>query len=173
MSLIIQYIASVDEATGNIRHLELTGKGLPSEGRIPNSEPPQILIHLKSSDKEGWAGYSSTQILEQFWWSGEEWKHRGPRPGDFYSWNFTDKTWDFDREAFLKILRDERDCRLFKCDWTQAADSPLNDLQKEEWKIYRQALRDIPSAFGDVDTLQQVGWPNPPDGSNIEFTMVL
>ena len=74
---------------------------------------------------------------------------------------------------FLKILRDERDCRLFKCDWTQAADSPLNDLQKEEWKIYRQALRDIPSAFGDVDTLQQVGWPNPPDGSNIEFTMVL
>jgi|TARA_R100000742_G_C4236664_1_gene57145 hypothetical protein len=32
---------------------------------------------------------------------------------------------------------------LKECDWTQANDSPLSDSKKEEWKVYRQALRDM------------------------------
>ncbi len=43
-------------------------------------------------------------------------------------------------------LRDERNKRLALCDWTQLPDAQLKftEQQKEEWRAYRQALRDIP-----------------------------
>jgi hypothetical protein len=40
-------------------------------------------------------------------------------------------------------LREERNYLLSQCDWTQVVDSVL--ANKEEWKTYRQALRDLPS----------------------------
>ncbi len=40
-------------------------------------------------------------------------------------------------------LREERNYLLSQCDWTQVVDSVLPN--KEEWKTYRQALRDLPS----------------------------
>lgn len=50
-------------------------------------------------------------------------------------------------------LRVRRDDLLFACDWTQLPDAPLTDAQKAEWRVYRQALRDVP----------QMGiWPIPP-----------
>lgn len=50
-------------------------------------------------------------------------------------------------------LRVRRDDLLFACDWTQLPDAPLTDAQKAEWRVYRQALRDVP----------QTGiWPIPP-----------
>ena len=42
------------------------------------------------------------------------------------------------------LLRIKRDSLLSQCDWTQGVDSPLSDSKKAEWKIYRQALRDLP-----------------------------
>lgn len=51
-------------------------------------------------------------------------------------------------------LRSRRDDLLFTCDWTQLPDAPLTDAQKAEWRVYRQALRDVP----------ETGiWPNSPD----------
>ncbi|MBP80228.1 MAG: hypothetical protein CL926_13285 [Deltaproteobacteria bacterium] len=43
----------------------------------------------------------------------------------------------------LEALRTHRDFLLRQSDWTQFNDSPLSDDKKNEWKIYRQALRDI------------------------------
>lgn len=55
-------------------------------------------------------------------------------------------------------VRGERDLRLARCDWTQAADAPLSPELKEAWRIYRQELRDV--------TLQEspaaVVWPQAP-----------
>ena len=42
------------------------------------------------------------------------------------------------------MLRSTRNGLLNKSDWTQTADSPLTEIQKEQWKIYRQVLRDLP-----------------------------
>ena len=42
------------------------------------------------------------------------------------------------------LLRIKRDSLLSQSDWTQGSDSPLSDSKKAEWKIYRQALRDLP-----------------------------
>jgi hypothetical protein len=46
---------------------------------------------------------------------------------------------------------------LYRTDWTQLPDSPCNDEQKEKWRIYRQAIRDI-----DVTIDKDIEWPDPP-----------
>ncbi len=43
-----------------------------------------------------------------------------------------------------EVFRDYRNNLLAQCDWTQAADSPLSNSKKNEWKTYRQKLRDLP-----------------------------
>jgi hypothetical protein len=55
-------------------------------------------------------------------------------------------------------IRYTRNELLTECDWTQLSDSPISEPKKEEWKIYRQALRDItlqPDPFYIV-------WPTKP-----------
>jgi hypothetical protein len=39
-------------------------------------------------------------------------------------------------------LRERRTAELNTSDWTQLSDSPLTAEAKEEWKVYRQGLRD-------------------------------
>ena len=66
------------------------------------------------------------------------------------------------REAsrdYWEELRAQRDFLLSQSDWTQGNDSPLNLQQKQEWKIYRQALRDVPS--NTIDPKSPV-WPLSP-----------
>jgi len=43
----------------------------------------------------------------------------------------------------LEALRLYRNGLLKESDWAVMPDSPLSDDKKAEWKIYRQALRDI------------------------------
>jgi hypothetical protein len=54
------------------------------------------------------------------------------------------------------IIRQERSAKLKECDWTQAADSPVN---KETWATYRQSLRDVPTQEGFPWTIT---WPTEP-----------
>lgn len=57
-----------------------------------------------------------------------------------------------------------RDIRLAASDWTQLSDSPLSEVKKAEWAVYRQALRDIPSKWPtDVNKTST----NPHDTKNI------
>lgn len=64
-------------------------------------------------------------------------------------------------EAWLGA-RTIRDGRLKQSDWTQVSDSPLTAEQRSEWQMYRQRLRDIPSDFSHVTSLEDVVWPDPP-----------
>ena len=63
----------------------------------------------------------------------------------------------------LRILRDDK---LFRCDWTQVPDAPLTEVQIEQWKIYRQTLRDLPENITDpkplVKDVTNSNWPGPP-----------
>ena len=43
----------------------------------------------------------------------------------------------------MKKLRETRNQMLTDSDWTAMPDSPLSDSKKDEWKTYRQALRDL------------------------------
>ena len=63
-----------------------------------------------------------------------------------------------DSEAGASV-RAERASKLAASDWTVLTDSPLTTAKKTEWKTYRQALRDIPSAEGFP---HDVTWPSEP-----------
>ena len=47
------------------------------------------------------------------------------------------------------LFRFERNRRLEMTDWTVLPDSPLSDSKIAEYKIYRQALRDLPANTTD------------------------
>ena len=61
----------------------------------------------------------------------------------------------------LAAIKTQRDSLLAGCDWTQAADSPLDDTTKAAWKTYRQQLRGYPDQTG-FDPLNPPAWPVPP-----------
>lgn len=59
-----------------------------------------------------------------------------------------------------RAVRDERDVRLAACDWVAARAADRNEPMPEEWRIYRQALRDV-TLKADPSEIE---WPvAPPD----------
>lgn len=70
----------------------------------------------------------------------------------------------------LKRLREERNFRIQACDYVFISDyaTLLSQEKLDEWKIYRQALRDItidaqPKLDATGMTLTGVEWPVPPN----------
>lgn len=61
-------------------------------------------------------------------------------------------------ESRWENIRSQRNVYLLESDWTQLEDSPLLAQIKEEWRVYRQALRDITN-FATPD---EVVWPEKP-----------
>lgn len=55
-------------------------------------------------------------------------------------------------------IRSQRNIYLAESDWTQLADVSLSEIKKEEWKQYRQGLRDITN----FDSPDHVVWPQKP-----------
>jgi len=65
----------------------------------------------------------------------------------------------------MRLLREERNLRLAKTDWMSFSDSPT---MSDDWKTYRQALRDLPAsaspkigADGNLD-MSSVTFPTEP-----------
>ena len=63
------------------------------------------------------------------------------------------------RQFNLIQLRIKRDAVLQQCDWVLVPDTPLSQEKIDEWKVYRQALRDLPSLAEDPEN---PGWPVAP-----------
>ena len=64
------------------------------------------------------------------------------------------------RQFNLIQLRIKRDILLQQCDWVVSiSDSPLPQEKIDEWKVYRQALRDLPSTTEDPSNPV---WPSIP-----------
>lgn len=57
-------------------------------------------------------------------------------------------------------IRTKRDQLIASTDWTQMIDSPLEADKREEFKIYRQALRDLPQSTDNPD---EIVWPVKPE----------
>lgn len=56
-------------------------------------------------------------------------------------------------------LRCERNIRISNTDWVMLSDISMTTEKKEEWKIYRQTLRDLPTNTVDPEN---VTWPTSP-----------
>ena len=71
---------------------------------------------------------------------------------------------ELDAAEPMKLLREERNKRLSDCDWRANSDLTMSD----EWKTYRQALRDLPASSTPVlDNNAPIGitsvtWPTKP-----------
>ena len=55
--------------------------------------------------------------------------------------------------SIWNVVRIDRDKLLAESDWTVMPDSPLSTSKQNEWKTYRQSLRDIPQ--GSVPTIDE------------------
>ena len=72
-----------------------------------------------------------------------------------------EKEWNdgaFDRA--LDDLRTTRNKLLVESDWTQSRDVTLSN--DDDWKTYRQSLRDITKDLTTVDDVNKVTWPTKP-----------
>ena len=70
----------------------------------------------------------------------------------------------------FRLLRIERNKRLAECDWVVAKHTEHGKMVPEDWKRYRQALRDLPSISyrPELDengrlNMDSVAWPTPPE----------
>lgn len=88
-----------------------------------------------------------------------KWSNRAPKPSPAHYWN---GSWVLDTDMIQKELRIRRTLLLSKSDWTQAADSPLSEQEKQAWREYRQALRDLPNDYADIKSLDEVQFPQQP-----------
>jgi len=64
------------------------------------------------------------------------------------------------REAETKSSRNKRNSLLTASDWTQLADSTLDNEGMVLWQGYRQALRDVPQ---QTDFPLKIQWPQQPE----------
>jgi hypothetical protein len=60
----------------------------------------------------------------------------------------------------LKSIRNQRNALLTACDYTQLVDCPLPEEKKQEWREYRQALRDFPNS---ITCPNHITWPTDPN----------
>ena len=76
----------------------------------------------------------------------------------------TNKLAELEAAEPMRLLREERNKRIAKTDWRASSDLEISNA----WKIYRQALRDLPvSASPKLDSnydldLTSVTWPTEP-----------
>lgn len=65
------------------------------------------------------------------------------------------------KQDFMTQLRYARDEKLRDGDWTQLRDCNLSEDSKNNWAVYRQALRDLPEFYSINEELDinNVVWP--------------
>ena len=72
---------------------------------------------------------------------------------------------EFKNAEPMNRLRNERNKRLQETDWKDLPSYPGTD--QEEWRTYRQALRDLPSSsspqLDEFGQLTNVTWPTKPE----------
>jgi hypothetical protein len=87
------------------------------------------------------------------------WSDRAPKPSNAHYW---DGEWKLDVAKLQKEIRTKRSFLLAKTDWTQVADAPISEQSKQDWRVYRQALRDLPQTYANIISIDEVQWPTPP-----------
>lgn len=72
--------------------------------------------------------------------------------------NKTQSEIDSETESMWQSVRVTRNQLLTACDWTQLPDVPLPTEKVEQWRKYRQDLRNIT----DSQSPYAISWPDPP-----------
>ena len=161
MASIIAWLANVNVSTGSIHEVYSIGAIIPENGTL-NDDGTKV-VHILTDNLTSLGFKSPAQFLTENHYdiANNSWVNRGTKPGSYYTW--VDSAWAIHTESLITDIRQLRDQKLFLCDWTQGADSPLTSTKKAEWATYRQALRDIMSNLpSDLDHPDNVSWPSTP-----------
>jgi len=67
---------------------------------------------------------------------------------------------DTNNSIVLEELRLYRNQMIADTDWTQIPDAPLTKAKKDQYKRYRTALRDLPSKYDTITSIEEVTFPN-------------
>ena len=152
--MTIYQVAIVDNSTGEIVGMYVPGATPPDEG-TDASDSTKSIVHMTSNVPDP-PEFQKTQYRKDGAWETREWK------GPFYKWK-ADESWEFDSSGFWTAVREDRNYRLLICDWTQLADTALDDDKKAEWATYRQALRGITEGTNiNAKSFDEMTWPTEP-----------
>lgn len=64
------------------------------------------------------------------------------------------------KKQLAERVRADRDTRIAEADWTQVLDAPITDECRDAFRVYRQALRDVPQ---QARFPEEVIWPEKPE----------
>ena len=92
------------------------------------------LNSLKPTHKWTWAGYNYADLV---------WDDSDAKPTEA---QINAELTKLNNAEPMKLLREKRNEKLAESDWTILSDSQLTTTKQNEWKTYRQALRDLPAS---------------------------
>ncbi len=95
-------------------------------------------------------------------WRNDAWEDKGVKPSERHQWTADGWVEVINEEDEWSKIRGQRTYLLNLSDWTQVPDSPLTDAKKQEWGVYRQALRDVTTAQSSVERYEDIVWPTEP-----------
>jgi hypothetical protein len=144
---------AITNSTGEVFQMWMPGtQDYPSEGAW--SEDNSCTVH-HVADQNDHATFMATR-----YWKDGAWQAREANTKPYYVWK--DYKWELDSDALWVEIRRERDNLLILSDWTQLPDCTLTNVQINDWKIYRQSLRDVPTTQSSVTGTHEVLWPAKP-----------
>ena len=159
----IAWLVNTKTSTGEIlRVYSAPGNpdNLPEDGSVSGEETVYLLT-IREEQEFNFG--SPSNFMTQYHRSGNSWVHRGAPATDWYKWNWDTSSWVVNTDMLLSTVRLERDLYLTHTDWTQVSDNQLTDSKKEEWRTYRQSLRDLMANLAaDLDDPSKVVWPTQP-----------
>jgi len=98
-------------------------------------------------------------VLKGVKYSGLEWYDERPKPSEE---QIQAKIAELEAAEPLRLLRIQRNQLLAESDWMANSDVTMS----EEWRIYRQALRDLPAnstpELDENGQLTNITWPEKP-----------
>ena len=147
------YAVAIVNSEGNCESMYIPGGTFDDEGAWQH-DGSKTVVHITTQLSD------QSAFMETKYYKSGVWKDRERRTGEYYNW--VEEAWVLDSTRLWKTIREDRDIRLWKSDWTQTSDSPLTDAKKAEWTEYRQALREVPSTNGGTTHTDQVVWPDMP-----------
>lgn len=161
----VSYIIKYNTETKEIVSLSDAGGTYLPEGPIEGQEHLAV-IHKHTPITSNYPLWVKTHYVKDGGFA-----ERPLKPGEYYLWDPVSESWYPDYTLLFVELRKKRNAILTDTDWTQVADAPLTEAQKEEARVYRQALRDLPEQennqpldppFPEFIDLSTVPWPTPP-----------
>jgi hypothetical protein len=63
-------------------------------------------------------------------------------------------------EVKWSLVRQHRNRLLAESDWTQMSDNGMSRVERDAWRRYRVALRQVPEKFDSPDV---IAWPERPE----------